>query len=198
MTVKRILLAAAVAIFVAALAYSCSSAGSDEPSIAEATTQPADQSGTLSPELTTSPFPTDDNAPKTDSDLAEDAARQAMTAMWSWQPAVDASTADGLARARPWFSDSLVASTLAPASTPERGPGWQWEQWRSEETRIVADVSIGCSGCPPDEPDRISRVATIHQTAIKTDGTSKPGDTVTIWLTMTREPAGWRVNELHY
>jgi hypothetical protein len=194
---KTILLAALVAILVAALAYSCSSAGSDEPSNAETTTQPADQSGTLSPELTTSPFPTDDNAPKTDSDLAEDAARQAMTAMWSWQPAVDASTADGLTRARPWFSDSLVASTLS-TGTPERGPGWQWEQWRTEGTRVSADVSIGCSGCPPDEPDQISRVATIHQTAIKTDGTSKPGDTVTIWLTMTREPVGWRVNELHY
>ncbi|MFI7166921.1 hypothetical protein ACIBM3_31150 [Rhodococcus erythropolis] len=197
MKFKTILLAVLVAILVAALAYSCRSTGSDEPSAAETTTQPADLSSTLSPEVTTSPFPTDDNTPKTDSDLAEDAARQAMTAMWSWQPAVDASTADGLTRAWPWFSDSLVASTLSTAK-PERGPGWQWEQWRSEGTRVLADVSIGCSGCPPDEPDRISRVATIHQTAIKTDGTSKPGDTVTIWLTMTREPAGWRVNELHY
>lgn len=197
MTVKRILLAVLVAILVAALTYSCSSAGNDEPSAAEATTQPADLSGTLSPEVTTPLVPTDDNTPKTDSDLAEDAARQAMTAMWSWQPAVDASSAEGLTRARPWFSDSLVASTLSTAA-PERGPGWQWEQWRTEGTRVSADVSIGCSGCPPDEPDRISRVATIHQTAIKTDGTSKPGDTVTIWLTMTREPAGWRVNELHY
>lgn len=197
MKFKTILLTTLVAILVAALAYSCRSTGSDGPSTSEATTQPADLSSTLPPEVTTSPLPADDNTPKTDSDLAEDAARQAMTAMWSWQPAVDASTADGLTRARPWFSDSLVASTLSTA-TPERGPGWQWEQWRSEGTRISADVSIGCSGCPPDEPDRISRVATIHQTAIDADGTSKPGDTVTIWLTITREPAGWRVNELHY
>lgn len=197
MKFKTILLAALVAILVAVLAYSCRSTDSDEPSTTAATTQPADHSGTSTPEATASPVPADDNTPKTDSVLAEDVARQAMTAMWSWQPAVDTSTADGLTRARPWFSDSLVASTLSTA-TPERGPGWQWEQWRSEGTRVSADVSIGCSGCPPDEPDRISRVATIHQTAIKTDGTSKPGDTVTIWLTMTREPVGWRVNELHY
>lgn len=197
MKFKTILLAVLVAILVAALAYSCRLAGSDEPSSTEATTQPADLSGTSTPEVSTSPVPTDDNTPKTDSDLAEDVARQAMTAMWSWQPAVDARTADGLTRARPWFSDSLVASTLSTA-TPERGPGWQWEQWRSEGTRVSADVSIGCSGCPPDVPDRISRVATIEQIAVKTDGTSKPGDTVTIWLTMTREPVGWRVNELHY
>ena len=198
MRLKEIILGVLVAVLVVLLAHSCRSIdAADTSGVPAAATNQSVVQPNQTPEATSAaPTPVVDHG-KTDSTLAEDAASQALTAMWSWQPAVDTSTADGLVRARPWFSDTLVAATLT-TTTPERRIGWQWTQWRSQGARVAAEVVIGCSGCPADEPDRISRVATITQTAIKPDGTSEAGDTITMWVTMTREPTGWRVNELHY
>jgi hypothetical protein len=194
---KAVVLAVLIGALVALSTYSCQS--TDEPTAVD---NQASSTATAAPTSTT-PATTTTQTPastgeKTDTDLAEDAARQALTAMWSWQPATDTSSADALARARPWFTDDLAATTTS-TEQPERGPGWQWDQWRTDKARIVADVTLGCSGCPPDEADRIYRVATITQTVVTPDGTVTALDEpITMWIKVIRQSNTWRVAEFHY
>ncbi|MDJ0362477.1 hypothetical protein [Rhodococcus sp. H29-C3] len=49
---------------------------------------------------------------------APGAATTAMNAILSWQPAVDASKADALARARPWITTPLIDTLDAPRAPP--------------------------------------------------------------------------------
>lgn len=197
MKIKAVVLAVLIGALVALSTYSCRT--TDEPPTVDdrassTTSSPAPTSITPST-TTTTPAPTGE---KTETDLAEDAARQALTAMWSWQPATDTSSGDALARARPWFTDDLAATTT-PTEQPERGPGWQWDQWRTDKARIVADVALGCSGCPPDEAARIYRVATITQTVVTPDGAVTALDEpITMWVTVVRQGDAWRVAEFHY
>jgi hypothetical protein len=177
---KAVVLAVLIGALVVLSTYSCRT--TDEPTTIDdraSSTPSSPAPPSITPSTTTTPAPTGE---KTETDLAEDAARQALTAMWSWQPATDSSSADALARARPWFTDALAALTSSTGQ-PERGPGWQWDQWRADKARVVADVTLGCSGCPPDEADRIYRVATITQTVVTPDGTVTALDEpITLWV----------------
>lgn len=125
---------------------------------------------------------------------AERVAVTALTAMWSWTPNADSSRADAVDRAIPWFTAELAKSSTTGGSL-ERGQGLEWEQWKDEGARVDAAVTVGCSGCPPDTADRIDRVATVKQTVVHADGSTEAGDTLTIWVAMTKEHAGWRVAE---
>lgn len=127
---------------------------------------------------------------------AEDAARQGLTVAYTWYPASDASQGDAYERARPWFSDAL-ASTFVN-EVPERGPGIQWERWAHAGATVIADVILGCSGCPPDTDNVIHRVATINQTAITDDKVEKVTPTTTLWVTVTRVGDRWLIDSIRY
>lgn len=71
-------------------------------------------------------------------------------------------------------------------------------QWASKGTKVVADVSIGCSGCPPDSSTALRRVATIRQTAITADRTEAVDSDITVWVTLTKNVDQWLIDEIHY
>ncbi|MBC2592467.1 hypothetical protein H0B42_29135 [Rhodococcus aetherivorans] len=116
---------------------------------------------------------------------------------FTWYPAIDTNANDALVRARPWLSRSLAERMLVDART-ERGPSVQWGQWATEGSRIIADVSLGCSGCPPDSSTVIRRVATIRQTAVTADHTESVDPDLTVWVTLTKDVDRWLIDEIRF
>jgi len=128
---------------------------------------------------------------------AEDAARQGLTVAFTWNPATDGSPSDAYARARPWFTEAFSARTIVDGG-PERGPGIQWDQWANQGAKVVADVDLGCSGCPPDSDAVVHRVATISQTTIVGDQTEKVTPDTNVWITLTRNNERWLIDAIRY
>ncbi|EME56013.1 hypothetical protein G352_22406 [Rhodococcus ruber BKS 20-38] len=65
----------------------------------------------------------------------------------------------------------------------------------------MAEVSIGCSGCPPDTDTVIYRVATIQQTAIAADHAEPVDPDITVWVTVTKDNGDsgrWFIDDIHY
>lgn len=148
--------------------------------------------------ISTSPAPTTiDITEDPDTEAAENIARQALSVAFTWYPATDRSPTDGYARAREWFTDTLAQTLLVDTHT-ERGPGSQWNQWASDNAKVVADVTLGCSGCPPDTDALIQRVASIHQTAITENETNTVTTDTTVWVTLTKGGDQWRLDTIHY
>lgn len=190
---KLVLLAVAV-LLVGGLVYFLSCRGNEtETSTAEQTT-PAPAPPTIPP----SPDPTTiDVTADPDTKVAENIARQALSVAFTWYPSTDRSPTDGYMRAREWFTDPLAQTLLVDTHT-ERGPGAQWNQWASDNAKVVADVTLGCSGCPPDTDALIQRVANIHQTAITENETSTVTPDTTVWVTLTKGGDQWLLDTIHY
>ena len=148
--------------------------------------------------ISTSPAPTAiDVTADPDTEVAENIARQALSVAFTWYPATDRSPTDGYMRAQEWFTDTLAQTLLVDTHT-ERGPGAQWNQWVSDNAKVVADATLGCSGCPPDTDALIQRVASIHQTAITENETSTVTPDTTVWVTLTKGGDRWLLDTIHY
>ncbi|MEU4060312.1 hypothetical protein [Rhodococcus qingshengii] len=148
--------------------------------------------------ISTSPAPTAiDVTADPDTEVAENIARQALSVAFTWYPATDRSPTNGYARAREWFTDTLAQTLLVNTHT-ERGPGAQWKQWASDNAKVAANVTLGCSGCPPDTDALIHRVASIHQTAINENETSTVATDTTVWVTLTKGGDQWLLDTIRY
>lgn len=190
---KLVLLAVAV-LLVGGLVYFLSGWGNETETETAEQIAPAPAPLTIS----TSPAPTTiDVTEDTDTERAENIARQALSVAFTWYPATDRSPTDGYARAREWFTDTLAQALLVDTHT-ERGPGAQWKQWASDNAKVVADVTVGCSGCPPDTDALIHRVASIHQTAIADDETTTVTTETTVWITLTKHGGVWLIDNIRY
>ena len=190
---KLVLLAVAV-LLVGGLVYFLSGRGNEEETATAEQTTPAPAPPTIPP----SPDPTTiDVTEDPDTEVAENTARQALSVAFTWYPATDRSPTDGYARAREWFTDTLAQTLLVDTHT-ERGPGAQWNQWASNNAKVVADVTLGCSGCPPDTDALIQRVASIHQTAITENENSTVTPDTTVWVTLTKGGDQWLLDTIHY
>lgn len=165
----------------------------DEPAAAE---QPAPTSTT-----TTAPTPPPAEVeipePPAGSRAAEDAARQGLTVAFTWYPATDATQNDAYGRARNWLTDKLAQRMIIDATT-ERGPSVQWAQWAQDQAKVIADVTIGCSGCPADTDTVIQRVATIKQTAITGNSTDTVTPDTTVWVTVVQQGDRWLIDDIRY
>ncbi|WP_241011267.1 hypothetical protein [Rhodococcus sp. PSBB049] len=162
---------------------------------------------TMSPHEITPPFsPPETTLPDTDSDeldrsdsifSAESIALQGLIVAFTWYPATDTNANDALVRARPWLTRSLAGRMLVDART-ERGPSVQWGEWATEGAKIVADVNLDCSGCPPDSSTAIRRVATIRQTAVTAARSESVDPELTVWVTLTKNADQWLIDEIRY
>jgi len=147
--------------------------------------------------VTSSPAAAEGTSPSPAAQAAEDAARQGLTAVFTWYPATDSTQNDAYGRARPWLTDSLTQRMSVDART-ERGPSVQWTQWAEQQTKVIADVNIECSGCPADTDTVIHRVATIKQTAVSDNGTDTVQPDTTVWATIVQEDGRWLIDEIRY
>lgn len=118
------------------------------------------------------------------------AAEQALTAMFSWQPAADATSGAALTRARAWLTGELArAASGAPASGVREPP--QWSAWRRSEDVISAsaraDVVSDCRA------DQCTVTTTVTQIVLHRDGTTTPYRTLTISAFTASTEHGWRL-----
>ena len=191
---RKLVLLVIVAVIIAGLVFLFADFESEDTG----TAAPAPFSATPSAlTTTTTSSPVVDVPPNPDTNAAEDTVRQALSVAFTWYPATDRSPTDAYARAQNWFTESLAASLLVDVHT-ERGPGAQWGQWASDNAKIVADVNVGCSGCPPDTDTLIHRVASIHQTAITSHETTTVTPDTTVWITLTKHGGQWLLDTIRY
>ncbi|WP_339325500.1 hypothetical protein [Rhodococcus pyridinivorans] len=116
---------------------------------------------------------------------------------FTWYPATDSTQNDAYGRARHWLTDSLSQRMIVDART-ERGPSVQWAHWAEQQAKVIADVSIECSGCPADTDTVVHRVATIKQTAVSDSDTEPVQPDTTVWVTIVRNGDRWLVDEIRY
>ncbi|WP_255284903.1 hypothetical protein, partial [Rhodococcus jostii] len=185
---KALIVLAVIIAAAAALLYSCQDNG-NPPGTAtpqSTTTAPAaaPQTGTSASQR---PEPTS----------PEDVVHQAMTVAFTLAPTTDENPTSGFRRATQWFTPALAARLTSDVRN-ERGPSLQWQQWINDNARVIADVAIGCSGCPPDTDTTAHRVATITQTTV-TGNTTRPVEPdTTVWLTLTAADGRWLIDNLTY
>ncbi|WP_245687736.1 hypothetical protein [Rhodococcus phenolicus] len=147
--------------------------------------------------MASSPTAAEATTPSPEAHAAEDAARKGLTVVFTWHPTTDRTQNDAYGRARHWLTDSLAQRMSVDAHT-ERGPSVQWAHWAEQQTKVIADVSIECSGCPEDTDTVIRRVATIKQTAVSNSGTATVQPDTTVWVTIVRKDDRWLIDEIRY
>ncbi|WP_225730966.1 MULTISPECIES: hypothetical protein [unclassified Nocardia] len=157
--------------------------------------RPSTPAAAASSSTTLPPAPTQHASP--DIQAAENAARDGLTVAYTWYPSTDSGPRDAFARARTWLSAALAARVLADARA-ERGPGIEWGRWASEHTEVVAEVTLGCSGCPDDTPTQIARVATIRQTAVTGEHVVAVAPDTVAWVTMIKDGDRWLIDTIRY
>ncbi|MET9490023.1 hypothetical protein [Nocardia sp. NPDC006630] len=119
------------------------------------------------------------------------AAQQALTGMFSWQPAHDESAGAGLARAKPWLSGQLAASADMPAATGIR-PLAEWAQWRQDGDVVTATATTTAISAPA--AGRCLLKVALTQTVLHRDGTSSRWRVMDIDASTTDSPDGWRLD----
>jgi hypothetical protein len=189
---KKLVVGVLAVVVVGLVAYSCVSRQDEVEGSATASSLVS-----TAPTTTAVSPPTETAEITTPSQAAEDAARQALTVAFTWYPATDATQNDAYGRARDWLTEALAERKIVDART-ERGPGVQWAQWAERQAKVIADVSIECSGCPEDTDTVVQRVATIKQTAVSGAGTDTVEPDTTVWVTIVREGDRWLIDEIRY
>lgn len=192
---RKLVIVVLVVAVVGFLAYSCGARTDDTESSANAApsiTVDAPPATPMAP-----PADVENVAPPTASRAAEETARQGLTVAFTWYPAIDATQNDAYGRARTWLTAALADRMIVDAST-ERGPGVQWGEWAQQEAKVIADVSVECSGCPEDTDTVLHRVATIKQSAVAGNSTETIKPDTTVWVTIVREDDRWLIDAIRY
>lgn len=130
---------------------------------------------------------------------APGAATTAMNAILSWQPAVDTSKADALARARPWITTPLIDTLDAPQSTTELRPDREWDAWaRSEDTLTATCWPTEGTTVPPSGMRTVIVDLECRQRVLHADGSSTQRSVEPWRTTVITTPNGWKVSDFRY
>lgn len=130
---------------------------------------------------------------------ASGAATTAMNAILSWQPAVDDSKADALARARPWITTPLTDTLDAPQSTTELRPDKEWDAWaRSKDTLTATCWPTEGATTPPAGMRTVIVDLECRQRVLHADGTSTQRPVEPWRATVITTPNGWKVSDFRY
>lgn len=198
MKVRKLVVAILAIAVIGLVAYSCIPRPGEIEGSASAGSMPASSPTPTAPATTTrASADAEVTTPAPLARAAEDAARQGLTVAFTWHPATDSTPNDAYRRARDWLTDPLAERMIIDART-ERGPGIQWAQWAEQQAKVIADVSIECSGCPEDSETVVRRVATIKQTAVSGSGTDTVDPDTMVWVTIVREGDRWLIDEIRY
>lgn len=124
---------------------------------------------------------------------AEDSAREALQRIWSWQPTNDASSGQGMVRARPWLSGELAQIAERGDDPADTRTSAQWRQWKQAGAVVTATVSITAAHQPPDART-VQRQAVVLQQVLAADGTVQPLSVMTFSVDLALEKdQRWRM-----
>ncbi|MGV9862601.1 hypothetical protein [Rhodococcus koreensis] len=195
MRVRKLVIVVLVVAVIGFLAYTYLSRTNDDEDSANVATSTTTSAPTTTPAAP--PADVETTEPPTAFRDAEEAAQQGLTVAFTWYPATDTTQNDAYGRARNWLTGKLADRMIIDART-ERGPGVQWDQWAQKQAKVIADVSIECSGCPEDTDTVVQRVATIKQTAVAGSNTDTVKPDTTVWVTLVREGDHWLIDDIRY
>lgn len=120
-----------------------------------------------------------------------------LTTMFTWDPTRDVSAADAYLRALPLLGGALADPVRAGSRNP-RGPGLQWDAWKSQGALVTAAVVVTNDEHPPDTPTAVYRVVSITQTPRAAAAVVQGTQTLTAWVTAALTPDGWRIDTLRF
>ncbi len=120
-----------------------------------------------------------------------------LTTMFTWDPTRDVSQADAYLRALPLLGGTLADPGRAGSRNP-RGPGLQWDAWKSQGASVTAAVVVTNDEHPPDTPTAVYRVVSITQTPRAAAAVVQGTQTLTAWVTTALTPDGWRIDTLRF
>jgi hypothetical protein len=120
-----------------------------------------------------------------------------LTTMFTWDPTRDVSPADAYLRALPLLGGALADPVRAGSRNP-RGPGLQWDAWKSQGAVVTAAVVVTNDEHPPDTPTAVYRVVSITQTPRAAAAVVPGTQTFTAWVTAALTPDGWRIDTLRF
>jgi len=120
-----------------------------------------------------------------------------LTTMFTWDPTRDVSQADAYLRALPLLGGALADPVRAGSRNP-RGPGLQWDAWKSQGALVTAAVVVTNDKHPPDTPTAVYRVVSITQTPRAAAAVVPGTQTLTAWVTAALTPDGWRIDTLRF
>jgi hypothetical protein len=120
-----------------------------------------------------------------------------LTTMFTWDTTRDASPADAYLRALPLLGGTLADPVRAGSRNP-RGPGLQWDGWKSQGAVVTAAVVVTNDEHPPDTPTAVSRVVSITQTPRAAAAVVPGTQTLTAWVSAALTPDGWRIDTLRF
>ncbi|MFF2088599.1 hypothetical protein ACFVVM_32850 [Nocardia sp. NPDC058176] len=116
-------------------------------------------------------------------------AQMALSAMFSWQPAVDDSPGTALSRAMPWLTGELAEAAAAGPATGVR-PLAEWDGWRRSGDIVTAIVD---ADQPKTTADETVLAATVRQIVLHRDGSQTPYQRMDVTATVVKTPQGWRL-----
>lgn len=123
----------------------------------------------------------------------DESATEALHRIYSWEPATDADSGDGMRRAVPWLSGALrtVATRGGHDDSVRALP--QWQQWRTNHDIVIAAVKVTARVDRPGALD-VERRALITQDVLHADGTSTPWRLLTVDIALSRDDdQRWRM-----
>lgn len=122
---------------------------------------------------------------------ADQVATEAMTTVYTWQPATDASPGAGLRRAGKWLTGGLAAAAAGPPADPPIRPA-QWPAWArsGDVVRASADVI--------DRPDttetEATRIVRVRQQIMHGSGELTPRDPLVATVHLVRGGQSWLID----
>lgn len=122
----------------------------------------------------------------------DESATEALQRIYSWEPATDRDSGDGMRRAVPWLSGALRtvatrARTVSSRALPE------WQQWRTNHDIVTAAVKVTARADRPGDLD-VGRRALVTQDVMHSDGTSTPWRLMTFDIGLSRDDdQRWRM-----
>ncbi|WP_078113945.1 hypothetical protein [Gordonia sp. IITR100] len=122
----------------------------------------------------------------------DESATEALQRIYSWEPATDDDSGDGMRRAVPWLSGALrTVATRGGDDTVRALP--EWQQWRTNHDIVTAAVKVTARADPPGALD-VERRAVVTQDVMHADGTSTPWRLMTFTLALSRDDdQRWRM-----
>ncbi len=122
---------------------------------------------------------------------ADESATEALQRIYSWEPATDADSGDGMRRAVPWLSGALRTVATRGDDTVRALP--EWQQWRTNHDIVVAAVKVTARTDRPGDLD-VERRALVTQNVMHADGTTTPWRLMTVDIALSRDDdQRWRM-----
>ncbi len=123
---------------------------------------------------------------------ADESATEALHRIYSWEPATDRDSGDGMRRAVPWLSGALrTVATRNHDDTVRALP--EWQQWRTNRDIVTAAVKVTARTDRPGALD-VERRALVTQDVMHANGTSTPWRLMTFDIALSRDDdQRWRM-----